>query len=131
MLAPLLAGRASTAYASQAECDVAKLRIEFSRARSRITADLRHVFEDLETRRELARAGAGRSRSFARRELWMDLALFEEGKMLLGRVEAARAAENEKWQIYYQVLHDVEWARFALLLAPRQVADNTEQTPLS
>ena len=36
----MLTGHVHSAYASQAEADAAKLRVEVSRTRSRITADL-------------------------------------------------------------------------------------------
>ena len=111
---PLLVGRAPSAQASQAEAEVAKLRIEVGRARARITADLRRAYQDLkraETTREVARADL----DLAREELSIDLAQMDEGRLPLATVEEARAIENEKWLAYYDAQHTAEMARLNVL----------------
>src|SRR5258708_33458276 len=63
---PLLVGRTAQAFASQAESEVAKMRIEVTRTRSRITADLRRAHQEArraENSRELARADLDVTRS--------------------------------------------------------------------
>jgi outer membrane protein len=111
---PILVGRAASAQRSQAEADIAKLRIEVSRTRSRITADLRIAYQDLkraESAREVARADL----DVAREELGIDLAQMDEGRLPLATVEAARATENEKWLAYYEAQHTAELARMNVL----------------
>jgi outer membrane protein len=111
---PLLVGRAAYAYASQAEADVAKLRIEVSRTRTRITADLRRAFQDVrraEASRDVARADL----DLTREQLTVELAQLEEGRLPLAKVEETRAAENEKWLAYYAAQHTVEAARLNVL----------------
>jgi len=110
----LLVGRAPSAQASQAETEVAKLRIEVSRTRARITADLRRAYQDLkraESSREVARADL----DLAREELTIDLAQMDEGRLPLAKVEEARATENEKWLAYYDAQHTAEIARLNVL----------------
>jgi outer membrane protein TolC len=111
---PLLMGRAASAQASQAETEVAKLRIEVSRTRARITADLRGAYQNLkraESTREVARADL----DLAREELTIDLAQMDEGRLPLAKVEEARATENEKWLAYYEAQHAAEIARLNVL----------------
>jgi outer membrane protein len=111
---PLLVGKTAQAYASQAEADVAKLRIEVARTRSRITADLRRAYQEVksaEDSRELARADL----DYTREELSVDLAQFEEGKGPLSRVETLRAMENEKFLVYYVSRQTSERARLNVL----------------
>ncbi len=111
---PLLVGHAPSAQASQAETEVAKLRIEVRRTRARITADLRRAYQDLkrsESTREVARADL----DLAREELTIDLAQMDEGRLPLAKVEEARATENEKWLAYYDAQHTAEIARLNVL----------------
>ncbi len=111
---PLLVGRTARAYASQAEADVAKLRIEVARTRSRITADLRRAFQEVksaEDSRELAKADL----DYTREELSVDLAQYEEGRLPLAQVETLRALENEKFLVYYVSRQTSERARLNVL----------------
>jgi outer membrane protein TolC len=113
---PLLAGRASTAYASQAEADAAKIRAEISRTRSRIGGDLRRAFQDVrraDAARDLARADL----DVARDQISIDLAQMEEGRIPAAKTEQDRAAENEKWLAYYDAQTTAERTRLALLRA--------------
>jgi outer membrane protein len=111
---PLLVGRSSQAFAAQAEAEVAKLRIEVGRTRSRITADLRRAYQEVksaESARELARADL----DVTREELNVDLSQYQEGKLPLARVEAMRAIENEKFLVYYVSQQGAERARLNVL----------------
>ena len=111
---PLLVGRSSQAFAAQAEAEVAKLRIEVGRTRSRITADLRRAYQEVksaESARELTRADL----EVTREELNVDLAQYGEGKLPLARVEAMRAIENEKFLVYYVSQQGAERARLNVL----------------
>jgi outer membrane protein len=111
---PLLLGKAGSAQASQAQADIAKLRIEVSRTRARITSDLRIAYQNLrraESIRDLARADL----DVAREELTIGMAQMDEGRMPLSQIESLRATENEKWLAYYDAQHAVEIARLNVL----------------
>jgi outer membrane protein len=111
---PLWVGSAPRAYISQAEADVAKIKTEVDRTRSRIAGDLRRAFQDVkraETSREVARADLDLSRE----QLSIDLAQMDEGRLPMAAVEQARATEQEKWLVYYQSQHTVERARLNVL----------------
>jgi len=111
---PLLIGRTARAYSSQAEADVAKLRVEVARTRSRITADLRRAYQEVksaESSRELARDDL----ELTREELSVDLAQYAEGRLPLARIETLRALENEKFLAYYQSRQTAERARISVL----------------
>ncbi|HVP00086.1 MAG TPA: TolC family protein [Bryobacteraceae bacterium] len=111
---PILMGRAAQAYASDAEADMAKIRVEVARTRSRISADLRRAYQQVksaEASRELARADL----DVTREELNVDLAQYEEGRLPLARVEAMRATENEKFLVYYVAQQTAERARLNVL----------------
>ena len=111
---PLLVGRSGSAQASQAQADISKLRIEVSRTRSRITADLRTAYQNVR-RAESARDVARADLDLAREELNIDLAQMDEGRAPLAKVEADRATENEKWLAYYDAQHTAELARLNVL----------------
>ena len=111
---PLLTGRSPAAYAAQAEADASKIRVEVSRTRSRITADLRRAYQEVrraDSAREVARAEL----DLAREQLSVDLAQYDEGRLPQAKVEASRAAENEKWLAYYDAQHASESARLNVL----------------
>ena len=111
---PVLVGRVASAQKSQAEADIAKLRIEVGRTRSRIAADLRAAYQNVK-RSDAARDVARADLDVAREELTVDLAQMDEGRMPVARVEAARATENEKWLAYYEAQHASDLARVNVL----------------
>ncbi len=111
---PLITGRSGAALVSESQADIAKLRIEVSRTRARITNDLRAAYQDLK-RAEMAREVARADLDLAREELTLDLAQMDEGRMPLAKVEAARATEDEKWLAYYESQHTAERARLNVL----------------
>ena len=109
-----MAGRASTAYASQAEADAAKIRAEISRTTGRIAGDLRRAFQDVrraDAARDLARADL----DLARDQISIDLAQMEEGRVPAAKTEQDRATENEKWLALYDAQTASERARLGLL----------------
>ncbi|MBV8841510.1 MAG: TolC family protein [Bryobacterales bacterium] len=111
---PVLAGRASGAYASQAEADAAKIRAEIERTRARIAGDLRRAFQDVrraDAARDLARADL----DLARDQIAIDLAQMEEGRVAPAKTEQDRATENEKWLALYDAQTTAERARLSLL----------------
>jgi outer membrane protein len=111
---PLLAGRSSAAAASQAEVDAAKIRLEVSRTRNRIRSDIRRAYQQIrraESARDLARADL----DLAREDLTVRLAQYDEGRLPMAQVEAARATEQEKWLAYYAAQNTLEHARLEVL----------------
>jgi outer membrane protein TolC len=111
---PLIVGRTAAAQSAQSEADVAKLRIEVDRTRTRITSDLRIAYQNLR-RSESARDVARADLDLTREELTIDLAQMDEGRLPLATVEAVRATENEKWLAYYDAQHAAELARLNVL----------------
>jgi len=111
---PVLIGRMHSSQQQQAEADIAKLRLEVARTRSRITGDVRRSYQDLrrtEAMRDVARADL----DVAREEVTIGMAQMDEGRLPLARVEALRATENEKWLAYYDAQHAVDLARLNVL----------------
>ena len=111
---PILTGRSGAAYVMQAQTDVDKIRTEISRTRSRVTADLQHAYRDIrrtESAQKLARADL----DLARDQLSLDLTRYDEGQVTTAQVEASRAAEQEKWIVYYDTQHALEVARLTVL----------------
>jgi outer membrane protein TolC len=111
---PILTGRSATAYITQAQVDIDKIRTQIGQTRSRITADLQHAYRDIrrtESAQKLARADL----DLARDQLTLDLSLYDEGKVTMAQVEASRAAEQEKWIVYYDTQHALEVARITVL----------------
>jgi len=111
---PILTGRSSTAYVVQAQADIDKIRAQIGQTRSRVTADLQHAYREIrrtESAQKLARADL----DLARDQLTLDLTLYDEGKVAMAQVEASRAAEQEKWIVYYDTQHALELARLTVL----------------
>lgn len=111
---PLMVGHAGAAQATQAQTDIAKLRIEVGRIRARITADLRTAYQNVR-RADSARNVARADLDLVREELTISLAQMDEGRLPLAKVEEVRARENEKWLAYYDAQHVAEIARLNVL----------------
>jgi outer membrane protein TolC len=111
---PVLTGRASRAYADQAEAEASKIRVEVARTRGRIAADLRRAYQEVR-RADSARDVARADLDLAREQLSVDLAQYDEGRLTQAKVEASRATENEKWLEYYDAQHTAETARLNVL----------------
>ena len=76
---PILTGRSATAYISQAQVDIDKIRTQIGQTRSRITADLQHAYRDIrrtESAQKLARADL----DLARDQLTLDLSAMTKDK---------------------------------------------------
>jgi outer membrane protein len=111
---PILTGRSSAAYVVQAQMDIDKIRAQIGQTRTRITADLQHAYRDIrrtESAQKLARADL----DLAREQLSLDLTRYDEGQVSMAQVEASRAAEQEKWIVYYDTQHALEVARLTVL----------------
>ena len=105
---------AGMAQATQAQTDIAKLRIEVGKIRARITADLRTAYQNVR-RADSARNVARADLDLVREELTISLAQMDEGRLPLAKVEEVRARENEKWLAYYDAQHVAEIARLNVL----------------
>ena len=110
---PLLVGRTAQAFASQAETDVSKMRMEVARTGrgSRRICEGVPAGESAESSRELAKADL----DLTRERLDIDLAQYNEGKLPLAQVETLRAMENEKFLAYYVSQQTVARARLNVL----------------
>ncbi|MBZ5634459.1 MAG: TolC family protein [Acidobacteriia bacterium] len=111
---PILVGRSGQAAIAQSQVDIDKIRTQIGQTRSRITADLQRAYRDIrrtESAQKLARADL----DLARDQLTLDLTLYDEGKVTMAQVEASRAAEQEKWIVYYDTQHALEVARLNVL----------------
>ncbi len=111
---PVLMGRSSRAYITQAEAEIAKIKVESDRTRSRITADLRRAFQDIK-RAESARDFAREDLDVARMQVSNDLARADEGRVPISVLEQSRATEQEKWLAYYEAQHVLERARLTVM----------------
>jgi outer membrane protein TolC len=111
---PIFPGRGADARASQADLEVRRLRTQVNALRDRITLDTRKAFQDLR-RAESARDLAKLDLEVTREQLTVSLAQSDEGRASVKQVEELRAAETEKWLVYYDSLHAVERAQVDLL----------------
>ncbi len=111
---PLLIGKTARAYSLQAEADVAKLRIEVGRTRSRITADLRRAYLEVKSAQSSEELAQGEL-DLVRDDLNVALAQYGEGRVPLSSVETLRAQENEKFLTFYVSRQTVERARLNVL----------------
>jgi hypothetical protein len=110
----LWVGPSAKAYIAQAEADSAKLRAEVVRTRGRLADDIRRAFQEVrraDEGRELAREDL----NLAVKQVAIDLAQVGEGKLPQAKLEQDRAAEEGKWQAYYQSQTTAERARIDVL----------------
>ncbi len=111
---PVLVGKSARAYISQDDTDIAKMRVEIARTRSRISAELQQAFREVkhaEAVRDVARADL----DLAREQVNVNLAQNEEGRLSAAVLEQARTSENEKWLAYYDAQHQADRARLNVL----------------
>lgn len=111
---PLWSGPSVSAAAAQAEADAARLRIEMSSARNRISLETRQTFQTLhkaQTDRDVARLDL----DVARDQVSILLDQMNEGRATLQLVEQARFNEDEKWIAFYDAQYAAEKAAWDLL----------------
>jgi len=116
---PLLAGPGVGAAAAAADAEASKLTIQLANTRNRITADTHQSYREVrnaEAQRDVARLDL----DVAREQLSLNLALLQEGRILLSQVEESRIAESGKWIAFYDAQYGVERARWNLA---RQTGD--------
>jgi outer membrane protein len=116
---PLMLGPGVSAAGAQADADASKLRIQLANTRNQITADTHQSCRELrkaEAQRDVARLDL----EVGREQLSVNLALLQEGRILLSQVEESRIAESGKWIAFYDAQYAVERARWNLA---RQTGD--------
>jgi outer membrane protein TolC len=116
---PLLAGPGVGAAAAEADADASRLRIQLANTRNQITADTHQSYRDVrkaEAQRDVARLDL----EVAREQVSVNLAMLQEGRILLSQVEESRIAESGKWIAFYDAQYAVERARWTLA---RQTGD--------
>jgi len=123
---PLLIGSGVGGARSQAEADVARIRIEMNNARSRIATSARKSFADVK-RSEEGRTVARLDLDVARDQLSVLLAQQDEGRATQRQIDEARFTEQEKWIALYQAEYAVERARIALLHQTGQLTAALQQ----
>jgi outer membrane protein len=111
---PVIHGHAASAYISQGQAEITKLRTQIVSIRSRITADLQQAFDNVQHadgKRDLARDDL----ELARDQTSFDLALLDEGRVLQSAIEKDRADEQTMWLAYYDAQLGAERARLEVL----------------
>jgi outer membrane protein len=111
---PLIHGHAASAYISQSQAEIDKLRTQIGVTRSRITADFQQAFENVkraDRKRDLARDDL----DVARDQTSIDLALLDEGRTQQSAIEKDRAEEQAMWIAYYDAQLQSERARLDVL----------------
>jgi len=110
---PLVLGPGVSAAAAAADAEASRLRIQFANTRNQITADTHQSYRDLrkaEAQRDVARLDL----EVAREQVSVNLALLQEGRILLSQVEESRIAESGKWIAFYDSQYAVERGRWNL-----------------
>ena len=108
---PLIAGPGVGAAAAEADAEASKLRIQLAHTRDQITADTHQSFREVrkaEAQQDVARLDL----DVAREQVSLNLALLQEGRILLSQVEESRIAESGKWIAFYDAQYAVERARW-------------------
>ena len=124
---PLLAGPGVSAQSAEAQVDIARLKIELTNLRNRITSDLQQSFRDLkkaDTAAEVARLDL----DVAREQLSVDLSQMQEGRLPLRLVEEARVVESQKWMAFYDARYAVEKARWNVLRLTGELVGSIENS---
>jgi outer membrane protein TolC len=110
---PLLSGPGVGAAAAEADAEASKLRLQLANTRNQITADTHQSYREVrkaEAQRDVARLDL----DVAREQLSINLALLQEGRILLSQVEESRIAESGKWIAFYDAQYAIERARWNL-----------------
>jgi len=111
---PIFLGRDTRPEAAVAETEAAQLRVQIRSTRSRIDADIRKAYDDM-NQAQAARDLARQDLDVAREQVSVLLAQMQEGRAALRQVEEARAAEAEKWIAFYDADATFEKARLNVL----------------
>ena len=125
---PLFTGSRVSAEVAQTQAEMSKLRVQLTRARNQLSADLQGSYRDVkkaETAAEVARLDL----DLAREQLSVNLAQMQEGRLPMRQVEEARIAENAKWIAFYDAQYALEKARWNVLRLTGQLVGTIEALP--
>jgi outer membrane protein TolC len=125
---PLFVGSRVHAEVAHTEAEVSKLRVQLTRARNQLNADLQGSLRDVkkaETAAEVARLDL----EVAREQLSVNLAQMQEGRLGMRQVEEARIAENAKWIAFYDAQYAIEKARWNALRLTGELVGAIEALP--
>jgi outer membrane protein TolC len=125
---PLFIGSRISAEVAHTETEIARLRVQLTRARNQLSADLQGSLRDVkkaETAAEVARLDL----DLAREQLSVNLAQMQEGRLSMRQVEEARIAENGKWIAFYDAQYAVEKARWNALRLTGELVGAIEALP--
>ncbi len=111
---PIFAGKTVSARVGKVALEARDLHLRQAAAASRVKLEAQRLFQQVEqaervfklTRQEL---------DFARENLTVQLALFDEGHASLEEVERARILENQAWGAYYEGQYSLQKAKLDLL----------------
>ncbi len=125
---PLLTGPGVSAQSALAQAEIARLKIELTNTRNRISSELQQGFRDVhkaESAAEVARLDL----DVAREQLSVALAQMQEGRLPLRQVEEARIAENQKWTVFYDAQYALEKTRWNLLRLTGNLVSAVQSLP--
>jgi outer membrane protein len=111
---PVLIGAARGGQLAQTYTDLEKLRIQTDQLRTRILADTRRNYQQLqkaENIRDLARMQL----DLARQDLSVLLAQNNEGRVAISKLEQARVEESSRWAALYESEAQVTRTKLAIL----------------
>jgi outer membrane protein len=111
---PVLTGPGPGAARAQAEEEAARLRIQMTAERNRISLETRQNFQTLHNA-DTAREVANLDLEVARDQVSIFLTQMNEGRATLQQLEQARFNEDEKWITFYDAQYAVEKAGWDLL----------------
>jgi len=116
------------AQVSQTDADLNHLRVELSRAKNRVTADILQAYREVK-KAQSATNVARLDLEVSRAQLDVDLAQQQEGRILMRQVDEARIQENDKWIAFYDAQYALEKARWGVLRVSGSLLTAILQTP--
>lgn len=125
---PLFVGSRVDAEVSHTEAEAAKLRVQLTRTRNQLSADLQGSAREVK-KAESAAEVARLDLELAREQLSVNLAQLQEGRLGMRQVEEARIAENAKWIAFYDAQYSVEKARWNALRLTGELVGAIEALP--
>lgn len=111
---PVLVGAARGGQLAQAYTDLEKLRIQTDQLRTRILADTRRNYQQLE-KAENIRYLARMQLDLARQDLSVALAQNKEGRVSISNLEQKRVEESSRWTALYEAEAQVIRTKLAIL----------------
>jgi len=111
---PVFAGKRVSSRVGEAKLEARETRIRQAATRSNVDVEAKRLFHRVHTTEGAAKV-ARLELDFARENLTVVLARFDEGRATLEDVERARAQENAAWSGYYDSRYTLAKAKLNLL----------------